>query len=69
MRFKNILITGGAGYCGSVIVPLLLEKGYNVLVYDTIFFGDDHLPKNNKNLNIIKGDIRDLSSLKSIKWN
>jgi len=64
MNFKNILITGGAGYCGSVIVPLLLKKGHNVVVYDTIFFGDDHLPKNNANLTIIKGDIRDLSSLK-----
>ena len=65
MKFKNILITGGAGYCGSIIVPLLLEKGHNVLVYDTIFFGDNHLPKNNKNLKVIKGDIRDLNCLKT----
>ena len=64
MKFKNILITGGAGYCGSIIVPLLLSKGHNVTVFDMMFFGNSHLPKENKSLNIIKGDIRDILSFK-----
>ena len=34
MKFKKIFITGGAGYCGSMLVPKLLEKGYIVTVYD-----------------------------------
>jgi nucleoside-diphosphate-sugar epimerase len=58
--FNSILVTGGAGYCGSVLVPKLLRDGYRVTVYDTLFFGDHFLPKNNENLNVIQGDIRDV---------
>ena len=61
---KKIFITGGAGYCGSRLVPNLLSKGYKVTVYDIMYFGDHFLPKYNKNLNIISGDIRDLEKLK-----
>ncbi len=64
-RFDHILVTGGAGYVGSCLVPQLLELGYRVTVYDTLFFGDDFLPKQNSNLNIIKGDIRDTACLKA----
>ena len=42
---KSIFITGGAGYCGSRLVPMLLKKGYKVTVYDILFFGDKFLPK------------------------
>ena len=63
-KFKNIFITGGAGYCGSLLVPQLLNSGYQVTVYDTLFFSDDFLPKNNTNLKVIKGDIRDSLKLK-----
>ena len=59
MEFKKIFITGGAGYCGSRLVPKLLENGYNVTVYDIMYFGYDFLPKDNPNLNVISGDIRD----------
>ena len=34
----NILITGGAGYLGSVITPLLVDKGHNVTVYDNLMY-------------------------------
>ena len=64
MQFENILITGGSGYCGSIIVPLLLSKGHNITVYDTMFYGNDHLPKNDIKLKLIKGDIRDIPSVK-----
>jgi len=56
---KNILITGGGGYCGSLLTQNLLNKGHNVVIYDIFYFGKSHLPKFNKNLKIVEGDIRD----------
>ena len=47
---KKVLITGGAGYCGSELVPILLERGYSVKVFDIGYFGIEHLPKQNQNL-------------------
>jgi len=63
MRFKNVLVTGGAGYVGSLLVPQLLELGYRVTAYDMMYFGDDFLPKGNPNLRVVKGDIRDAAKL------
>ncbi len=40
----RIMVAGGAGYIGSVLVPLLAEHGYEVVVADTLWFGN-HLPK------------------------
>ena len=59
MRKEKIFITGGAGYAGSCLVPELLKKGYEVTVYDIMYYTDRFLPKTNSNLQIIKGDIRD----------
>ena len=64
MTIKSIFITGGAGYCGSQLVPTLLDKGYKVTVYDIMYFGYSFLPKDHKNLTIISGDIRDVKKLK-----
>jgi len=61
--YKNILVTGGAGYCGSLLVPQLLDAGYNVTVYDMMYFGDAFLPKDNPRLKVINGDIRDTAKL------
>jgi len=63
MKLENILVTGGAGFCGSVLVPQLLEKGHKVTVYDIMYYGSDFLPKSNPNLTIIEGDIRDTEKL------
>ncbi len=62
-KFKSIFVTGGAGYCGSLLVPKLLELGYKVTVYDTLFFGSAHLPLGHKNLKLIQGDIRNVKLL------
>jgi nucleoside-diphosphate-sugar epimerase len=63
----NILVTGGAGYIGSVLVPELLKKKYNVTVIDNYFFSQQAL-KNIKlsNFSLIKGDVRDASLINSI---
>lgn len=62
-KYEKVLVTGGAGYCGSVLVPQLLDMGYKVTVFDIMYYGDDFLPKDNPNLTVIKGDIRDTVSL------
>ena len=58
-EINRILVTGGAGYLGSALVPILLDRGYKIDVLDLMIFGNNVLPIN-KNLNIIKGDIRDV---------
>jgi nucleoside-diphosphate-sugar epimerase len=58
----KIFITGGAGYIGTTLIPLLLEKNYEVTVYDSLMFnnGDKLIPYiGNRNFNFIEGDIRD----------
>jgi nucleoside-diphosphate-sugar epimerase len=62
-QFERVFVTGGAGYCGSRLVPQLLRSGYKVTVYDIMFFGCDFLPKDNPDLAIIQGDIRDTQKL------
>lgn len=59
---RKILVTGGAGYIGSALVPHLLGEGYEVTVFDILYFGDDFLPKDNPQLRVVKGDIRDTAS-------
>ena len=58
---KNILVTGGAGYCGSVLVPQLLDMNYNVTVYDILYYGK-HYP-DHPSLRMVEGDIRDTAKL------
>lgn len=59
----NVLVLGGSGYLGSQLVPALLDEGYRVRVFDIMFFGNDFLPHDNPNLEIIKGDIRDAAAV------
>ncbi|MCW4015236.1 MAG: NAD(P)-dependent oxidoreductase [Candidatus Bathyarchaeota archaeon] len=54
----NVLITGGAGYVGSVLSRMLLEKGYSVTVLDRLFFGADSLKDIVDQITLIKDDVR-----------
>jgi UDP-glucose 4-epimerase len=56
------LVTGGAGFIGSTLTRLLLERGYAVRVYDDLSSGSrDHLA--GLDLELVTGDVRDLDSL------
>jgi len=63
----NILITGGAGFVGSVLVPMLLREGFDVTVIDNLMYHQNSLLGNAlyKNFNFIFGDIRDEAIMKS----
>jgi nucleoside-diphosphate-sugar epimerase len=54
----RVLVTGGAGYIGSILTRLLLDKGYDVTVLDRFFFGEDPIKDIAKRIVIVKDDIR-----------
>ena len=57
----KILVTGGAGYIGSVLVPYLLKSGHSIIAIDNFMYNQTSLLDccNDKNLIIIRGDARD----------
>jgi nucleoside-diphosphate-sugar epimerase len=61
MKKESVLVTGGAGYIGSVLVPTLLHKGYGVTVLDSLMFNQCSLLEccANPDFDFIKGDICD----------
>ena len=66
MKQQSIFITGGAGYIGTSLIPLLLAREYRVTVYDSLMFnnGDKLLPYiTNPNFTFIEGDVRDAESV------
>ncbi len=67
-NIQTVLVTGGAGYVGSVLVPILLEAGYRVRVLDLFIYGDhvfDDVPQEDRErLEILKGDMRDQALLR-----
>ena len=54
----NVLVTGGAGYIGSVMSRILLEKGYSVTCLDRLFFGTDSIKDIADKITLVKDDIR-----------
>lgn len=65
---SDILITGGAGYIGSVLVPELLQRGHNVTVLDNFLYRQASLIDccKYKNFTVVNGDARDEETLKKV---
>jgi nucleoside-diphosphate-sugar epimerase len=62
---STVLVTGGAGYMGSILCRHLLKAGYRVVVLDKLIFGDAGIRDlhANKDFSLIKGDIGDIGTL------
>ncbi len=62
----KILVTGGCGYVGNVVVPMLLDEGYGVRVLDNMMYNQPSLFSHaySKNLDIIRGDVTDATAVK-----
>ncbi|WP_206951865.1 NAD-dependent epimerase/dehydratase family protein [Trinickia acidisoli] len=59
---SKVLVTGGSGYVGARLVPKLLAAGYRVRILDTQFFSNGlDRPRDHRHLELVKGDIRNLS--------
>ena len=65
-KIWNVLVTGGAGYVGSSLVPKLLEEGHGVTVLDLYLYGDDLFKdyRDNPRLREVKGDLRDIETVR-----
>ena len=62
---KNILVIGGAGYIGSHTVKLLIDMGYNVIIYDNLSKGHKEVA-DILNVKLIVGDLGDRQKLKKV---
>ncbi len=64
----NILITGGAGYIGSVLAPTLLSLGHEVTVLDNFYFGQNSLMDacQYEKFQVVRGDARDEALMKQL---
>ena len=62
---KHILVTGGAGYIGSLLVPDLLNKGFKVTVLDSFMYKQNSLAQvcHCENFDVVRGDIRSKSTI------
>ncbi len=64
----QILITGGAGYVGTSLIPLLLARGHKVRVFDLLLWGGDPILPffRNPDFSFVAGDIRDKEALRKV---
>ena len=60
-EIMKVLLTGACGYKGSVLVPKLLDRGYEVVAFDIMWFGN--FLTQHPNLSIVQGDVRDIDSV------
>jgi nucleoside-diphosphate-sugar epimerase len=66
-KLWNVVVTGGAGYVGSALVPKLLAEGHNVTVLDLYMYGEDLFAahRTNSRFREVKGDLRDAVAVKN----
>jgi nucleoside-diphosphate-sugar epimerase len=64
-KVRRVTVVGGAGYLGSVLVPLLLDAGMQVTVMDALLFGDDGVRHvaGRPGFRLVRGDLRDVESV------
>jgi nucleoside-diphosphate-sugar epimerase len=64
----NVLVTGGAGYIGSILVPALLDRGFTVSVVDNFMYGQDSLAAvcYHRNFNVVRGDVRSMATMRPL---
>lgn len=63
-RFKRVMVTGGAGYVGSSLIPKLLAAGYEVSVLDLYLYGEDLFKDyRGPKLREVKGDLRNVDDV------
>lgn len=69
-KIWNVLVTGGAGYVGSALVPKLLAEGHKVSVLDLNLYGDDIFDayREHPRLRQVKGDLRDAAAVRDAVW-
>lgn len=64
----KVLVTGGAGYLGSVLVPALLDRGFSVSVVDNFMYGQDSLAAvcYHQQFSIVRGDVRSMDTMRPL---
>lgn len=64
-KTRRLLVTGGAGYVGSRLVPKLLDAGYEVVVFDLYLYGEEGLAavRGNERLTELRSDLRDAAAV------
>jgi nucleoside-diphosphate-sugar epimerase len=64
----RVLVTGGAGYLGSTLVPALLERGFHVTVVDSFIYGQDSLAAvcYRPEFALVRGDVRSIETMRPL---
>src|SRR5678815_372640 len=64
----HVLVTGGAGYLGSILVPALLERGFRVTAIDSFMYGQDSLAAvcYHPQFSLIRGDVRSMETMRPL---
>jgi nucleoside-diphosphate-sugar epimerase len=63
-----VLVTGAAGYLGSILVPALLERGFDVTAVDNFMYGQDGLAAvcYHRSFHLVRGDVRSIDTMRPL---